>query len=150
MTESEKVHSNFTRVIIAFFQETVEHQSLRNCGGYLLFFCVTLWHIIQEKFDTRSFFSARAYWYIRCIVWRISSSVVSGWIRQIRRTVRPFSWVVSTQAKPSSIMRREIVRPVAGGYEPLRRIAKFHNGQLRRRYNLPFRLVSKHGLRLLG
>ena len=24
-------------------------------------FCVTLWHIIQEKFDTRSFFSARAY-----------------------------------------------------------------------------------------
>ena len=38
MTESGKVHSNFTRVIIAFFQETVEHQSLRNCGGYLLFF----------------------------------------------------------------------------------------------------------------
>ena len=113
-------------------------------------FCVTLWHIIQEKFDTRSFFSARAYWYIRCIVWRISSSVVSGWIRQIRRTVRPFSWVVSTQAKPSSIMRREIVRPVAGGCEPLRRIAKFHNGQLRRRYNFPFRLVPKHGLRLLG
>ena len=77
-------------------------------------FYVTLWHMIQEKFDTRSFFSARAYWYIRCIVWRISSSVVSGWIGQIRRTVRPFSWVVSTQAKPSSIMRREIVRPAAG------------------------------------
>lgn len=54
--------------------------------------------MIQEKFGTRSFFSARAYWYMRYIVWRISSSVVSGWIEQIRRTVRPFSWVVSTQA----------------------------------------------------
>ena len=40
MTESGKDHSNFTVIIIiAFFQETVKHQSLRNCGGYLLFLC---------------------------------------------------------------------------------------------------------------
>lgn len=45
MTESGKVHSNFTSIIIAIFQETVKHQSLRNCGGCLLFFCVTLWHM---------------------------------------------------------------------------------------------------------
>ena len=45
MTESGKVHSNFTVIIIANFQETVKHQSLRNCGGCLLLFCVTLWHM---------------------------------------------------------------------------------------------------------
>ena len=38
MTESGKVHSNFTSIIIAIFQETVKHQSLQNCGGCLLFF----------------------------------------------------------------------------------------------------------------
>ena len=38
MTESGKVHSNFTSIIIASFRETVKHQSLRNCGGCLLLF----------------------------------------------------------------------------------------------------------------
>ena len=33
--------------------------------------------------------------------------------------------------------------------KPLRRIAKIHNGQLRRCYYLPLRLVPKHGLRPL-
>ena len=45
MTESGKVHSNFTSIIITSFRETVKHQSLRNCGGCLLLFCVTLWHM---------------------------------------------------------------------------------------------------------
>ena len=34
--------------------------------------------------------------------------------------------------------------------DPLWRIAKIHNGQLRRRYDLPLRHVPNHGLRLLG
>ena len=49
MTESGKVHSNFTVIIIAKFQKTVKHQSLRNYGGCLLFFCVVLWRMIQEN-----------------------------------------------------------------------------------------------------
>ena len=36
MTASGKVHSNFTRIIIAFFQETVKHQALRNCGAEIV------------------------------------------------------------------------------------------------------------------
>ena len=54
MTESGKDHSNFTRIIIAFFQKTVKHQSLRNHYERLLFVIE-----LNDKYDQFKAFSRK-------------------------------------------------------------------------------------------
>ncbi len=52
MTVSGKVHSNFTRIIIAFLQETVKHQSLRNCGAQIEKINLILAVLCERTVDT--------------------------------------------------------------------------------------------------
>ena len=122
------------------------------------FFCVYLMAHDSRKVSAHvSFFSARGILIHAAVSYGgYRPPVVSGWIEQIRRTVRPFNWVVSTQAKfhpPSCAVKSPVLSFVpccCGERSPGARSGNFTMASCAGVTTSHFRLVPKHGLRLLG